>query len=237
MRFRGVTMVVGTCLLAGCSNTSTQETEPAPTVVPENGARTVFAPPRAELPANLHEGTVAMEVLSWGVSDGDDTLGSRIAALSRRPEGTMERSEAALRRQGLRLVRLDAADVGAIFEIAPPVGAVRRRLVLPSVRLEDVVDGTTLGAERAIGTPLGSRTVGPGTARLATRAWATVRTDGTTGIRADLIGVIGAATRTGQREILSGGAQRVLRGTPVPGLATHLDIGLDEAWLLVAASP
>ncbi|GAB4554611.1 MAG: hypothetical protein Tsb0013_17260 [Phycisphaerales bacterium] len=197
--------------------------------------REVFAPPRAELPSTLPDGTVALEVLSWGTLAPE--LGRDLTRLSRPIDGEMSSVASSLRAQGLRLVRLDASDVGALFELAPPAGAVRRRIILPGVRFEEVADGATLEATGAVETPLGVRRVGPGTARLSVRAWGTPAGDGSVRVRADVVGVVGTTRSDERRELLSGTRQEPLSGQPVPGLSAHLVSRTDEAWALVAASP
>lgn len=233
MRAGAVLLLV--LVLGGCSS-------PAPAPGPEalrpaNDGREAFAPPEAELPTTLPPGSVAVEVLSWGTRDEDDEVGDTLAALARRVDGPMAEVAERLRAQGLRLVRLDARDVGAFFEISPPLGAVRRRIIQPGGRFEDVVDGATLEEARTVGTALGARDVGPGSARLALRVWSSVGEDGALDVRADLVGVIASASRPGRTEALLGDRQRVLRGRLVDGLASHLVLRPDEAWAIVAASP
>ncbi|MEM1423897.1 MAG: hypothetical protein AAGH64_07820, partial [Planctomycetota bacterium] len=101
----------------------------------------------------------------------------------------------------------------------------------------DVVDGSAIDEETAVGTPLGVRRVGPGRARLAVRAWGSPGADGMVRVRADVVGVVGEPRRDGRRELLSGTRQRRLSGRAVPGLAAHLVARTDEAWALVAAPP
>ncbi len=227
--------------LAGCaSNDAAQSPTRVTTITTTTTTgveREAFAPPSAELPLALPEGTVALEVLSWAARDTDGELGRSLGVLERRADGGMALVQESLRRQGLRLVRIGAADVGPLFEVASPVGAVRRRIVLPGVRFEEVVEGAMLDDERAVGTPLGARRVGPGEARLAVRSWSVPDQDGDVGVRADVVGVIGADMRSGRTELLSGASQETLRGTPIPGLLAHLTLRTDEAWVLVAAAP
>ena len=235
--FRAIAMVA-LCTLGACAGTPSSEetvdTDTGGTTTPP-AEREAFAPPRAELPTELPAGTLAMEVLSWGTLA--DELGRDLAALARRADPEMAELQESLRAQGLRLVRLDAADVGALFELAPPSGAVRRRIVLPSTRYEDVVEGATIDEQTAVDTPLGVRRVGPGGARIAVRIWASPEADGTLHVRADVVGVVGEPVRDGRRELLSGTRQRRLSGRPIPGLAAHLVARTDEAWALIAAPP
>ena len=197
--------------------------------------RAAFAPPRAELPQELPEGTLAMEVLSWGTLAPD--LGPNLAKLSRRTAPAMGALQESLRAQGLRLVRLEAQDVGALFELAPPSGAVRRRIILPGTRYEDVVEGVTGDEDTAGDSARGVRRVGPGAARLALRTWSTPEADGAVRVRADVIGLIGTPRRDGRRELLTGTRQQRVSGRPIPGLRAHIAARTDEAWAIVAASP
>lgn len=233
---RGALILGAGCLALGACAPTPPPTGQMPETI-TNPGREAFAPVSAELPPALPEGTVALEVLSWGTDDTGQTLASTLAALELEPEGEMATTARTLREQGVRLVRLRAPDAGALLELATPVGSVRRRVVQPSQRYERVAEGRPLGEERVVSTELGARRVGPGAPLWSVRAWATVNRTGGFDVRADLIASIGTPSGRERVERLTGNKQSLVEGEPVPALAAHLTIAPGELWALVAAPP
>ncbi len=253
---RGISAIViaAGALLAGCAAPDQRPPNPTPEPIGsgtdqtgpadlpptgERAERVPFVPPTAELPPALPDAPAALEAVSWAVPRESETIARALASLALPTPSQLTGVTEELRSAGLRLVRLRATDAGALFELAPPTSAVRRRVVLPGALFEEIVRGRALESPAALQSPAGRRLIGPGTPQLEARAWIVPDDLGNAALRVELALTVEAPQRPGRttRLVRSGDELRPLRGTLVPGVSYALPMRSGEVWALFADAP